>query len=267
MISGLSKFLSPRWLGVAAGLGLLAACTTIPETGRSTLLVTSTKEEAALGAQAFKDIKKSEKISKDPAANAQVKRVAARLIKQVHVADAHWEVVVFDDPTPNAFALPGGKIGVNTGILVITQNDDALAAVLGHELAHVSCRHGGERMTTQFATQMGYATMAMAMQNQDYKTQQFAGTAFGLGTQVFGTLPFSRFQESEADRVGIMYSAKAGYDPQAAIAFWERMEAYSNKHGGSPPEFLSTHPADQTRIDQLKELMPAAEAEYHRTQN
>jgi predicted Zn-dependent protease len=246
---------------------LIAACTTIPETGRSTFFITSPKQEAEMGIQSFKDIKKSEKISKDPAANAQVKRVAGKLIKQVSVPNAKWEIVVFEDPTPNAFALPGGKIGVNTGILKITQNDDALAAVLGHELAHVTLRHGGERMTAQFATQLGYTTMAMALQNEDYKTQQFAGTAFGVGSQVFGVLPFSRYQESEADRVGIMYAAKAGYDPREAVAFWERMEAYGSQHGGSPPEFLSTHPADQSRIEQLKQLMPSAMAEYQRNKS
>lgn len=257
-----------RALGLAAWavlwLGALAACVHIPETGRSAFILLSPQEEAALGAQAFQDLKRQGKISTDPAVNARVQRVANQLIKQVDVPTARWEVVVFEDPTPNAFALPGGKIGVHTGILPITENDAGLATVLGHELAHVTLRHGAQRFSQQAALALGGQTLAVAMQNQAQRTTQLALAAFGVGSTLFVALPFSRSQEIEADQVGLRYMARAGYNPQEALAFWRRMAAYAQRQGGRPPEWLSTHPADENRLSAIYQMMPMAEMEYRR---
>ncbi|MDZ4788348.1 MAG: M48 family metallopeptidase [Blastochloris sp.] len=242
----------------------LAACVQLKESGRSVFLITSEAQEASMGAQSFQQLKQGTKASSDPVANAQVQRVAQKLIAQVNVPHAQWEVIVFDDPTPNAFALPGGKIGVHTGILALTQSDAGLAAVLGHELAHVTLRHGGQRFSQQFGLMLGYSAVSVALANEEYKTQQLASTAFGVGSQVFLTLPFSRSNEYEADRYGLTYMARAGYDPAEAVNFWQRMKAASESSGGKPPEWMSTHPADENRIKQLQDLLPQAQAEYQR---
>jgi predicted Zn-dependent protease len=253
-----------RWIWAVCLILLVAACVHIPETGQSAFLILSPQEEAALGAQAFNDIKKSGKVSTDAATIQRVRAVAQRLIQQVNVPTAQWEVVVFDDPTPNAFALPGGKMGVNTGILPLTENDAGLAAVLGHELAHITLRHGGQRLSREVAIGMGSQVLALAMQNQSPELTQMTMVAFGVGTQVGATLPFSRAEEIEADQIGLRYMARAGYDPKEALNFWRRMAAYSARRGGRPPEFLSTHPADETRLSAIYQMLPLAEAEYQR---
>ncbi|NJK90927.1 MAG: M48 family metallopeptidase [Blastochloris sp.] len=266
MIS-LPSFFKPQhilWLSWTSVLLFLAACVQLQESGRSVFLVTTPEQEASMGAESFAQLKAGGKISGDPVTNSQVQRVAQNLIRQVNVPNANWEVVVFDDPTPNAFALPGGKIGVHTGILPLTQNDAGLAAVLGHELAHVTLRHGGQRFSQQSGIMLGYSALGIALANEEYKTRQLWQTAAGIGSQVFLTLPFSRSHEYEADRYGMTYMARAGYDPQEAINFWKRMEAASNQPGSKPPEWLSTHPADSNRIKQLQDLLPQAQAEYQR---
>jgi metalloendopeptidase OMA1, mitochondrial len=252
------------WVFISLSVLALVACVQLQESGKSVFLVTTPEQEASLGAQSFQQLKQGGSVSGDPIANAQVQRVAEKLIRQMNIPNAKWEVVVFDDPSPNAFALPGGKIGVHTGILPLTQTDAGLAAVLGHELAHVSLRHGGQRMSQQSGIMLGYSALGLALSNEEYKTQQLWMTAAGVGSQVFLTLPFSRSHEYEADRYGLLYMARAGYDPHEAIAFWQRMKAASESSGNKPPEWFSTHPADENRIKQLQTLLPQAEAEYQR---
>ncbi|GAB4241410.1 MAG: M48 family metallopeptidase [Candidatus Methylacidiphilales bacterium] len=257
-----------RYLGLAVWAGawlvILAACVHIPETGKSAFILISPAEEAAIGAQAFNDLKRQGKVSTAPAINARVQRVANRLIQQVNVPNARWEVVVFDDPTPNAFALPGGKIGIHTGILPITENDAGLATVLGHELAHVTLRHGAQRFSQQAALALGGQTLAVALQRQEQRTIQLAMAAFGVGSTLFVALPFSRSQELEADQIGLRYMARSGYDPKEALGFWRRMAAFARSQGGRPPEWLSTHPADENRLSAMYQMMPLAEMEYQR---
>lgn len=233
---------------------LLAACVTLQETGQSKFIISSPQQEAAMGAASFQELKQSTKISTDANANAQVNRVMAKLIPTTGTDPNGWEVIVIDDPSPNAFALPGGKVGVHTGILPLTQTDDGLAAVLGHELAHVTLRHGGQRMTQQMGVMLGYNALGIALQQNDYRTRQLWMTAAGVGSQVFLTLPFSRDHEYEADRIGLRYMAKAGYNPNEAIGFWQRMQQAG---GSKPPEFLSTHPSDEHRIEQIRAELPA----------
>jgi predicted Zn-dependent protease len=223
--------------------------------------ITSPKDEAQMGAAAFQQISSQLPVHNDPKVNEQVKRVATRLLNAIPADERltdNWEIVVFDHAEPNAFALPGGKIGVHTAILPICQNDAGLATVLGHEIAHVTERHAGERFREQFFINMGYAAFGLALSNEDYKTRQLWMTTAGVGSTMFLTLPFSRKHELQADRRGLEYMARAGYDPREAPLFWERMRAYVRKKGGKPPEFLSTHPADETRIKKLRELLPAA---------
>jgi len=244
---------------------LIAACATISETGEKRFILTSPQQEAEMGFAAFNDLKTGMKISQDPEANALVKRVANRLIPHANLSNAQWEVVVFDDPTPNAFALPGGKIGVHTGILPITKTEAGLAAVIGHEIAHITLRHSGQRISRQMAIQAGMTALdiglATTQENySNYRPQILAG--MGLGTQVGLTLPFSRDNEYEADRIGMIYMARAGYDPTEAVEVWKRMRDFSSQNGGKPPEHLSTHPADANRIRQLQAYLPTAQLEY-----
>jgi len=249
-----------RILLVGAGLYAISGCVTLDESGKRAFLLTTPQQEAQMGAASFAQLKQSGQLSGDPVANAQVERVARRLIAQVNVPNAQWEVVVFDDPTPNAFALPGGKIGVHTGILPIAQTDDALAAVLGHELAHVTLRHGGQRVSQQLAVAGVAAVTDVALAMNEVRQRESIMTGLGVGASLGLVLPFSRSNEYEADRYGLYYMARAGYDPEAAIGFWQRMKAYADQRGGKPPEWLSTHPADENRIAQIRQLIPEARA-------
>lgn len=253
-----------RMITAGLALYLLASCVTLDESGKRAFIIISESQEAQMGLASFQQLKQSAKVSTDPVANAQVRRVAERLIPQVNVRNAQWEVVVFDDPTPNAFALPGGKIGVHTGILPIAQNDDALAAIIGHEIAHVTLRHGAQRVSQQLAV-AGVATVTdVALAMNEVRERQAIMTGLGLGASVGIILPFSRSNEYEADKYGLFYMARAGYDPEAAIGFWERMKAYAARHGGPPPEWLATHPADDNRIAQIRALIPEARAQAAR---
>jgi predicted Zn-dependent protease len=253
-----------------------SGCETNPYTGRSQLLMTSVAEEMQLGAQAYNQVKNDPKVrqSQDPREIEPVKRVAARIIeaakrsKYAEMAKQfQWEVTVIkDDKTMNAFALPGGKIAVYTGIFPVAKTEAGLAAVLGHEVTHALARHGAERMSegelTNAALQViGAAAGASGM---NPALSQGAMAALGAGAQVGVLLPFSRSHESEADYIGILLAADAGYDPRESVHLWERMEQLSG--GGGPSEFLSTHPGHETRIAQLKKWMPEAMAIYQKRQ-
>jgi predicted Zn-dependent protease len=259
--------------------GLLLAmsgCETNPYTGRSQLLMTSVSQEMQLGAQAYQQVKNDPKVrqSQDPREIDPVERVASRIIeaakrsKYAEMAKQfQWEVTVIkDDKTMNAFALPGGKIAVYTGIFPVAKTEAGLAAVMGHEVVHALARHGAERMSqgqlTNAALQaIGAAAGASGMNPM---LSQGAMAALGAGAQVGVLLPFSRAHESEADYIGILLAADAGYDPRESVHLWERMEQLSG--GGGPSEFLSTHPGHETRIAQLKKWMPEAMGIYQTRQ-
>lgn len=239
---------------------ILIGCVTNPETGRRQLMLVPESEMTQLGLQSFNQMKQEVPISKDASANEMVQRVGKRIASVVNMPNAQWEFVVFESKEANAFCLPGGKIGVYTGILPITKDDAGLATVLGHEVAHATLQHGREQMSEAMVMQgIGQAGSA-SLSSSDPKVQSAVMTAYGLGTQLGRTLPHSRSQEAEADHRGLIYMARAGYEPEAAVQFWERFADYGAKAGGSPPKFLSTHPPSAERVQNLKNWIPEAKA-------
>lgn len=210
-----------------------------------------------MGAAAFVGIKEKERISDDPVANSRIARIGQRIaaVAGRDLPNAEWEFVVFDAPdTVNAFALPGGKVGVYTGLIKLAESDDEIATVIGHEIAHVTARHGSERWSQGIAVALGGVLLSETVL-RDNENRGAWLAAYGVGTTVGVLLPYSRLNESEADEIGLAYAAKAGYDPRAAIRFWEKMAA--NSEGKArPPEILSTHPSDATRIYRLRAMMP-----------
>jgi len=253
----LSKLQFLLLVAVISGAALIA-CYKAPVTGRSQFILLSQSEENQMGVAAFKEVKKDEKISKNPTYNNAVTRVGERIAAVSDTPAYNWEFVVFDDDeTINAFALPGGKVGVYTGILEVAQTDAGLATVMAHEVGHVAARHGGERVSADVLAQIGAVGLSAALGGSDPYLSTAIMQAYGIGVNVGGMLPFSRSQESEADHIGLIYMAKAGYDPREAVAFWERMDA-AVKGKPQPPEFLSTHPGYGTRINNLKNWLPQA---------
>jgi predicted Zn-dependent protease len=255
-----------RVVGLALVAALIAiACETVPVTGRRQVQLLSAPEEMKLGLQTYEQILKKSKVSTDPQLNALVTRVGSRIAAATERRDLPWEYRVIEDNQANAFALPGGKIAVYTGILPITRDDAGLAAVLGHEVAHVTARHGGERISQQTLAQIGVSAAGLlaGVALGDPGASQLAAAALGVGAQYGVLLPFSRAQESEADHIGLIYMAKAGYDPRAARDLWIRM-ADAAKSGQRPPEFLSTHPSEETRITQIEQWLPEA-LKYYRS--
>jgi predicted Zn-dependent protease len=233
------------------------ACTTIvPETGRKQFNILDPSKEAARGFSEFQKKKRKLGISTDPGLNAQVQRVGARLSKVMPVPEAEWEFVVFDDPSPNAFALPGGKIGIHSGLFQVTESDSGLAAVIGHEVAHVVARHSGERISQN-------AAVGAVVTGAGY----MAGVPLvpmGAGALLM-TRKWSREQELEADKMGALFMARAGYDPRESVALWERFAEWKLKfQNETTPTFISSHPLDETRIRELQAYMPTALAEYRR---
>jgi predicted Zn-dependent protease len=237
----------------AASLLFLSACTTVQETGRSQLILMSAAEEASLGVRAFSQIKQQEKISTDPALNARIQRIGKRIAAAVgrDLPNAQWEFVVFESDQINAFALPGGKVGFYTGLINLADSDDEIAIVMGHEVAHVTSRHGAERQSQ--AMLIGIGGVALGIGTRNDKNFEYYMLAYGLGSTL-GTLAYSRNHETEADVVGLRFAAKAGYDPRAAVTFWTKMAA--KESGPRPPKFLSTHPPSAERIENLKRLVP-----------
>lgn len=250
--------LRPLKLAALLTLGLAAACTTTP-TGRSQLILVSDADMDRMGATAFTQIKSSGKLARDPGADRYVNCVARALIAQLPepARSKPWEVALIDDASANAFALPGGKVGVHTGLLKVAANQDQLASVIGHELGHVTSRHAAERVSNQFATDTALQVLNSATGGQ---RQQLLGL-LGLGAQAGIALPFSRQHETEADVLGQRYMANAGFDPRAAATLWENMQKQAG--GSRPPAWLSTHPDPQRRIQTLAAaapgLMPAYE--------
>jgi metalloendopeptidase OMA1, mitochondrial len=258
-------------------LGLLAVaflsilgtigCRTVPVTGRHQFNMVSQSQEMQLGLSSFDQLKKETPISNDPEANALVQKVGQRIaaIAGKDMPNAQWEFVVFQSDEANAFCLPGGKVGVYTGILPITKDEAGLATVLGHEIAHAVARHGGERMSQAQALDVGGQVVGAALANSDARLRAASLLAYGVTSKVGVELPFSRAQESEADHIGLIYMARAGYDPESAVAFWQRFADFNKQRGGGGFAFLRTHPTDETRIAQLKSWLPDAKTQYHPT--
>jgi predicted Zn-dependent protease len=248
-------------------------CSTVPITGRSQLSLISSSDLNALSFQQYSEFLQQNKLSTDAQSTNMVKSVGFNIQKAVERYFAQhnlskelngfaWEFNLIENPEANAWCMPGGKVVVYSGILPITQNETGLAVVMGHEIAHAIAQHGAERMSQGLMQQLGGVALSVAIQNEPQTTQNIFMMAYGLGSTVGVILPFSRTQESEADRIGLIFMAMAGYNPNAALDFWTRMA--QSKSGGSPPEFLSTHPSDQTRIANLKKYMPEANGYYKR---
>jgi predicted Zn-dependent protease len=257
-------FFEPRkkWWLLPLLLVFFISCTTTPITKRKQLILISKSEEIALGLQTYKQILEKARLCHDPKIVQLVNKVGWRIAKAADRPDFTWEFkVIKDDKTANAFCLPGGKVFVYTGILPYTQNEAGLATVISHEVGHVIARHGAERMSTLLLIELGEAGLAAALKNRSPSVAKAFLIAYGLGAEVGILLPYSRLQEYEADHIGLILMAKAGYDPKAAIAFWERMLSRTKK--SHIPEFLSTHPTDEKRIAALKQLLPEAMQYYH----
>jgi predicted Zn-dependent protease len=248
----------------------LVSCATVPITGRSQLNLIPSGEMLSMSESQYSDFLKQNKISSDKAATERVERVGNRIRDAVvSYMDAHgqgdkikgykWEMNLVESKEVNAWCMPGGKVVVYTGILPVTKTDAGLAVVLGHEIGHAVAQHGSERMSQGLLAQMGGVVLGEALRSKPAETQQLWMSAFGVGAQYGALLPFSRLQESEADRIGLVLMAMAGYDPHEAVGFWQRMQTAG---GGKPPELMSTHPSDERRIADLEKEIPEAMKYY-----
>jgi len=261
-----------RFVLFAGLLGLLAwSCSTVPITGRQQLSLVPEGQIIAMADAQYDTFLMTNKLSTDKAKTDMIKRCGGRIQKAVEAYFASqnqssqlngykWEFNLIESDEMNAWCMPGGKVVFYTGILPVCKDETGVAVVMGHEVAHAVARHGNERMSQGLLAQFGGATLDAALAKNSEQTKQLAATAFGIGAQFGALLPFSRKQESEADHLGLIFMAMAGYDPQAAIPFWERMATSSS--GGKPPEIMSTHPSDETRIANLNKVMPEAMKYY-----
>lgn len=247
-------------LAIVASLTLVS-CATSP-TGRSQVLLFPESQLDEMGVQAFSSMKQSIKISNKSIQNDYVQCIADNIAVHVpkSVFDGEWEVVVFDDPQVNAFALPGGKIGVYTGLLDVAVNQHQVAAVIGHEVGHVIAHHGNERVSQSTLIGIGQEAVNVALQTNDVANSQLIMNGLGLGFQYGVVMPFGRTHESEADEIGLDLMAKAGFKPQESVELWKNMAKASG--GNSQAEFFSTHPSPETRIDDLQSKMQTALATY-----
>jgi predicted Zn-dependent protease len=252
---------------------LFAACSTVPVTGRQQLSLVSSAEMLSMSNQQYDDFLKSNKVvSAGDGRTALVKHVGKNIQSAVEqyfrqnnllLSGYSWEFNLIESKEANAWCMPGGKVVVYTGILPLTSNEIGLGVVLGHEIAHAVAKHGDERMSQGLLAQLGGAVLSQALSEKPQETQQLWMTVFGVGVQYGALLPFSRVQESEADHLGLIFMAMAGYDPKEALSFWQRM-AQKNQ-GQAPPEFMSTHPSDESRIAKIREELPEASGYYKKT--
>lgn len=234
--------------------GLLAGCQTAPVTGRNQLILFPESQDAQMGAVAYDQILSQSTLSDNRRQNALVRQVGDRIAAVSGRDDFDWEFTVIEDETPNAFALPGGKVGVNTGLFKVAKTEGQLAAVMAHEVGHAIARHGSERVSQQLMVQFGLVALGAATEMSG-EYMQLAAQAATLGV----VLPFGRDQESEADHIGLMLMARAGYDPREAVDLWRN---FANFGGDRPPEFLSTHPSPENRIARIESLLPQAMPVY-----
>ncbi|PIQ07782.1 MAG: peptidase M48 [Ignavibacteriales bacterium CG18_big_fil_WC_8_21_14_2_50_31_20] len=243
------------------------SCSIVPITGRSQLSIIPASEIMSASYQQYDQFLKENKLSNDKQNSFMIKNVGSRIQKAVEQYFAQqklsnqldgyqWEFNLIENNEINAWCMPGGKVVFYSGILPVCENDLGVAVVMGHEIAHAIAEHGAERMSQGLVAQLGGMGLSIALKDKPQETQQLWMTAFGVGTQLGVMLPFSRLHENEADHLGLIFMAIAGYNPQGAIDFWKRMA--TKKSGSAPPEFLSTHPSDETRIENLRELLPDA---------
>ncbi|MBU1044716.1 MAG: M48 family metallopeptidase [Candidatus Omnitrophica bacterium] len=247
-------------------------CASVPITGRKQFVMIPAAELNVQAAESYRNILSQSVLSNDPKKLERVSRIGKKIalaaedfLKQngqaYKISEYKWEFnLVEEDDTLNAFCLPGGKVVVYTGIMKLADNDNALAVVIAHEIAHAIANHGAERMSQILLAQFGQKTLSAATKESSQSTKEFLDLAYGLGANLGIVLPYSRLHENEADHIGLILMAKAGYDPTAAIVFWEKMQKQS---GNKTPEFLSTHPLAQTRIDNIKAILPKA-LEYYK---
>jgi len=249
---------------------LVAACATVPLTGRRQLSLIPDSEMNTLSFQQYDQVLAESKLSTDARQTAMIKRVGERIQKSVedyltqngqlsHIDGYEWDFNLIESEQVNAWCMPGGKVAFYTGILPVCEDETGVAVVMGHEIAHAIAEHGAERMSHSMMVQIGSVALNEAVKNEPEQTQMLYNQAFAVGSQFGAMLPFSRQHESEADHMGLIFMAMAGYNPRQAPVFWERMASLG---GQKPPEFMSTHPADDTRVRQLNEWMPEALTYY-----
>ena len=248
-------------------LFLSLSCTTVPITGRQQFSILPNSAMISMSLQQYNEFLKNNKISSNQEQTQMVKKVGRKIQMAVEqyftdknmsyaLKDYKWEFNLIESEEKNAWAMPGGKVVVYEGILPITKNEAGLAVVMGHEIAHAIAKHGNERMSQGLIAQMGGMALSKALEEKPGKTRQLWMTVFGVGAQFGVMLPFSRLQETEADHLGLIFMAIAGYDPDEAVEVWKRMAQM--KEGQTPPKFLSTHPSNETRIRKIKETIPKA---------
>lgn len=264
--------INTKILGIVILLIFTISCSTVPITGRKQLSIIPASQMMATSFSQYDQFLKENKLSRNKKQTRMIKNVGLKIQKAVeqyfkqnniseHLKGYKWEFNLVNNKQMNAWCMPGGKVVFYTGILPVCKNDVGVAVVMGHEIAHAIAEHGGERMSQGLITQLGGIGLAMAIKDEPKEAKALWMTAFGVGTQLGVMLPFSRLHESEADHLGLIFMAMAGYNPEEAVKFWKRMAA--QKGGAAPPEFLSTHPSDETRINNLKKLMPEA-LKYYR---
>lgn len=259
-----------KWLVLIFSL-LFITCSTVPITGRKQLSIIPASQIQTMSFSNYDEFLNTNKVIQSGKNAEMVKRVGKKIqfavesyFAQKKMSSAlkgySWEFNLVEDPSVNAWCMPGGKVVVYSGILPVTQNETGLAVVMGHEVAHAVAGHGNERMSQGLMVQFGGMALEKALEQKPEETRQLYMSAFGMGAQLGVMLPYSRLHESEADHLGLIFMAMAGYDPHSAVDFWQRMSA--NKGGQAPPEFMSTHPADDTRIKQIQKLLPEALKHY-----
>jgi predicted Zn-dependent protease len=242
------------------------SCTTVPITGRQQLSLIPSGSMLSLSSREYDSFLKTNKLSTDRQKAEMVQRVGERISSAVarflalagesgRLKDYHWEFNLVEDPQVNAWCMPGGKVVFYTGILPFTKDETGMAVVMGHEIAHAVAGHGAERMSQELLVNMGGVALSEALATKPAETSQLWLMAFGVGARYGAVLPYSRLHEKEADRLGLIFMAMAGYDPAKAVEFWERMAAAGGK---KPPELLSTHPSDATRIAEIRKYLPEA---------
>ena len=272
----MSNFFSAKFFKQTVSLSIVLVgiygCTTVPITGRRQLSLVPESEVVAMGVSNYGTFLKDAKLSTDGRQTANDKKVGKNIsiavesfMKQNGMADRissfQWEFNLVTDPTVNAWCMPGGKVVFYSGIMAVCGDENGVAVVMGHEIAHAVARHGSERMSQEMGVQLGGATLQMALANKSAETQSIFMAAYGVGSQVGILLPYSRSHESEADKLGLIFIAMAGYNPRSAVDFWKRMAAQG---GAKPPQILSTHPADSKRIADLEAYLPEAMKYYNK---
>lgn len=267
------KYIAKMLLPLFVFTFIAVSCSTVAITGRKQLNIIPNSEMLSTSFQQYGEFMLANKLSADGNNSNMVKRVGfnvqnavQRFFAENNMAEQldgyNWEFNLIESADINAWCMPGGKVVVYTGILPLTQDESGLAVVMGHEIAHAVAEHGNERMSQILLTQLGGMALSEALGSQPQQTRDLWLGVYGLGAQVGVLLPYNRTQESEADRLGLVFMAMAGYDPNVAVGFWERMAAHNQ--GQAPPEFLSTHPSDKTRIEDIKKDLPEAMRYYNK---